>query len=304
MTVVCVPDQQAIELLGPVPVGVQVIAWDGGEVWPDGLAATQFWVPQVEDPGDLPTMFAAMPQLKVIQLTSAGIENVVGQVPGGVTLCDARGVHGSAVAELVVLLILAAQRRLPHFLDAQREGRWSLVEADDLRDKRVLIVGAGDLGEQTARRLRSFAAEPIMVAHSARDGVHGTDELPDLLPGADVVVLTLPLTARTAGLVDADFLARMRSGALLVNVARGKIVDTDALMAELRSGRLRAGLDVVDPEPLPEGHPLWNAPNVIITPHAAGHVKQAGPRAFALVNEQLRRYCAGEKLINVVQGDY
>ena len=304
MTVVCVPDQQAAELLGAVPDGVEVIVWDGGDAQPDGLERTEFWVPQVEDPGDLPTMLAAMPQLRVVQLTSAGIENVVGRIPAGVILCDARGVHGSSVAEMVLLLILAAQRRLPHFLDAQREGRWSLVEADDLRDKRVLIVGAGDLGQETARRLSGFDAEPVLVAHSARSGVHGTDELPDLLPDADVVVLTVPLTAQTQGMVDADFLARLPDGALVVNVARGKVVDTDALLAELTSGRLRAGLDVVDPEPLPEGHPLWSAPNVIITPHAAGHVKQAGARAFALVNDQVRRYCAGEKLINVVEGDY
>jgi phosphoglycerate dehydrogenase-like enzyme len=268
------------------------------------LADTRVWVPQVEDPGDLPRMFAAMPALEVVQLTSAGIENVVGRIPDGITLCDARGVHGSSVAEMVLLLILASQRRLPYFLDAQRAGRWDVVEADDLRDKRVVIVGAGDLGEQTARRLQGFDAEAVMVAHSARDGVHAIDELPSLLPGADVVVLTVPLTTATSGMVDAAFLSRMANGALLINVARGKVVDTDALLAELMSGRLRAGLDVVDPEPLPNGHPLWSAPNVIITPHAAGHVKQAGPRAFALVRDQLQRFVEGKKLLNVVAGDY
>jgi phosphoglycerate dehydrogenase-like enzyme len=304
MTVVCVPNQQAIDLLGPVPDGVTVLAWDGSPEHPEGLEQTEFWVPQVDDSEDLPAMLAAVPQVKVMQLTSAGVEDVVGRVPDGVTLCDARGVHGSSVAELVLLLILAAQRRLPHFLDAQREGHWDLVEADELRDKRVLIVGAGDLGEQTARRLRAFDAEPIMVAHSARDGVHATEELPELLPDADVVVVTVPLTSQTQGMVDAKFLATMADGALLVNVARGKVVDTEALLVELTSGRLRAGLDVTDPEPLPDGHPLWRAPGVIITPHAAGHVTQAGPRAFALVSDQLRRYVAGEKLINVVDGAY
>jgi phosphoglycerate dehydrogenase-like enzyme len=304
MTVVCVPNQQAIDFLGAVPDGVTVVAWDGGAEHPDGLEQTEFWVPQVEDPQDLPAMFAAVPRLKVMQLTSAGVEDVVGRVPDGVTLCDARGVHGSSVAELVLMLILAAQRQLPHFLDAQRAGHWDLVEADELRDKRVLIVGAGDLGEQTARRLRAFDAEPIMVAHSARDGVHATDELPELLPDADVVVVTVPLTPQTEGMVDAKFLATMADGALLVNVARGKVVDTEALLTELTSCRLRAGLDVTDPEPLPDGHPLWRAPGVIITPHAAGHVTQAGPRAFALVSDQLRRYVAGEKLINIVDGAY
>lgn len=304
MTVVCVPDQNAIELLGALPDDVRVIVWDGEGAKPDDLARTEFWVPQVEDEGDLPTMFAAMPAMKVMQLTSAGVENLVGRIPDGVTLCTARGVHGGPVADLVLLLVLASQRRLPHFLESQRQGRWDLVQGDDLRDKRVVIVGAGDLGRQIARRLAGFDARTIMVGHSARDGVHAIEELPDLLPDADVVVLTLPLTAQTVNLVDARFLSLMPDGALLVNVARGQIVDTAALVAELVSGRLSAGLDVTEPEPLPDGHPLWSAPNVIITPHAAGHVKQAGPRAFELINDQIRRYVAGEPLINVVQGDY
>ncbi len=304
MTVVCVPDENAIELLGPVPDGVEVVAWNGEKAKPEGLERTRFWVPQVEDSTELPDKFAAMPEMRVMQLLSAGIEDVVGHIPDGVMLCDARGVHGPAVAELVLALILASQRRLPHFLTAQRDGRWDLIQGDDLRQKKVLLIGAGDLGEQTARRLRAFDADPIMVAHSARDGVHATEELPDLLPHADVVVLTLPLTAGTQGMVDAEFLAQMPDDALLINVARGKIVDTDALLAELTAGRLRAGLDVVEPEPLPTGHPLWSAPNLIITPHAAGHIRASGGRAFQLVNDQLRRFLAGEQLINVVEGDY
>lgn len=303
MTVVCIPDASARELLGDLPDGVEVIAWNGEDEKPDRLAETVFWVPQVEDSTDLPGKFAAMPNLEVVQLLSAGVEDILDEVPDGVTLCTARGVHGSAVAELVLTLVLATLRQLPHFTDAQRKGTWDPLEADDLRDKRVLIIGAGDLGEQTAKRLRSFDAEPVFVAHTARDGVHATSELPDLLPEADVVVLTLPLTADTEGLVDAEFLARMPDGALLVNVARGKVVDTTALLAELTTGRLRAALDVMEPEPLPDGHPLWTAPNLIITPHAAGSIVQSGPRAFALVNAQVRRYVAGEDLVNIVKGD-
>jgi phosphoglycerate dehydrogenase-like enzyme len=304
MTIVCLPDRHAVELLGDVPDGVEVVVWDGTGERPDRLAETTFWVPQVEDSTDLEAKLAAMPHLKVMQLTSAGVEDVVDHVPDGVTLCDARGVHGSSVAELVLALVLASQRRLPHFFEAQREARWDLVEGEDLRDKRVLVVGAGDLGEQTARRLTAFDAVPVLVASRARGEVHGTDELPDLLPDADVVVLTLPLTPQTEGLVDAAFLTRMKEGALLVNVARGKIVDTDALLAEVQTGRLRAALDVVEPEPLPADHPLWHVPGVIITPHAAGHISAAGPRAFALVADQLRRFVAGEQLDNVVDGAY
>ena len=194
-TVVCVPDQHAVELLGQVPDGVEVLAWNGEDERPAGLERTEFWVPQVEQPGDLPTMFAAMPRLKVMQLTSAGIEDVAGQIPDGVTLCDARGVHGSAVAELVRAddPRAAAPAAATSSTASSRAGG-SRSQGDDLRDKRVLIVGAGDLGEQTARRLRSFDAVPVLVANSARDGVHATEELPELLPDADMVVLTLPLT--------------------------------------------------------------------------------------------------------------
>lgn len=303
MTVVCVPDPNARDLLGALPDEVEVIVWDGEGEKPERLAETVFWVPQVEDSTNLPGKFAAMPKLEVTQLTSAGVEDILEHVPDGVTLCSARGVHGPAVAELVLAVVLSTLRRLPHFGEAQRQGRWDPMEADDLRDKRVLIIGAGDLGEQTARRLRSFDAVPVLVAHTARDGIHATSELPDLLPEADVVVLTVPLTEDTTGLVDAEFLSRMPDGALLVNVARGKVVDTSALLAELTSGRLRAALDVMEPEPLPADHPLWNAPNLIITPHAAGSISQSGPRAFALVNAQVRRYVAGEDLVNVVKGD-
>ena len=300
----CLPDQNAVDLLGALPDGVEVVVWNGSGDQPDRLAETTFWVPQVEDASDLEATFAALPRLQVMQLTSAGVEDVVDRVPEGVTLCNARGVHGPAVAELVLALILASQRRLPHFLQAQRESRWDLVQGEDLSDKTVLIVGAGDLAEQTVRRLDGFGATSVLVGHSARDGVHGIDELPDLLPDADVVVLTVPLTSETQGMVDAGFLGRMADHALLVNVARGKVVDTDALLAELAAGRLRAALDVVDPEPLPADHPLWSAPGLIVTPHAAGHVRQAGPRAFALVADQLRRFVAGEDLANVVRGAY
>jgi phosphoglycerate dehydrogenase-like enzyme len=302
MTVVCIPDASARKLLGSLPDGVEVIAWNGEDDKPERLAETVFWVPQVEDSTNLPEKFAAMPELEVVQLLSAGVEDILDEVPDGVLLCTARGVHGSAVAELVLTVVLASLRRLPHFGEAQRQGRWDPMEAEDLRDKRVLIVGAGDLGEQTARRLRGFDATPVLVAHTARDGIHATSELPDLLPEADVVVLTVPLTPDTTGLVDAEFLSRMPDGALLVNVARGKVVDTAALLAELTSGRLHAALDVMEPEPLPADHPLWKAPNLIITPHAAGSVSQSGPRAFALVNAQVRRYVAGEDLVNVVKG--
>jgi phosphoglycerate dehydrogenase-like enzyme len=304
VTVVCVPDAEAVQLLGDLPEGVEVVVWNGEPDQPARLGETEIWVPQVEDATDLENKLATMPDLKVMQLLSAGVEDVLGKTPEGVQLCDARGVHGGPVAELVLALILATYRQIPHFVRAQERGTWDLAQGDDLIGKSVLVVGAGDLGEQTAKRLVGFGAKPVLVAHSARDGVHATSELPDLLPDADVVVLTVPLTPDTEGMVDAKFLAALPDGALLVNVARGKVVDTDALLAELTSERLRAALDVVAPEPLPEGHPLWSAPHVLITPHAAGHVKQSGVRAYALVRAQIERFVQGEPLENVVTGAY
>jgi phosphoglycerate dehydrogenase-like enzyme len=304
VTVVCLPDAEAVPLIGDVPDGVDLVVWNGEPERPDRLGETAFWVPQVEDSTDLENKLAAMPDLQVMQMLSAGVEDVVGKVPDGVQLCDARGVHGGPVGEMVLALILATYRQIPHFARAQERGRWDLVQGDDLEDKRVLVVGAGDLGEQTAKRLTAFGAEPVLVAHSARQGVHATSELPDLLPHADVVVLTVPLTPDTEGMVDGEFLGAMADGALLVNVARGKVVDTDALLAELTAQRLRAALDVVEPEPLPDGHPLWSAPNLLVSPHAAGHVKRSGARAYALVRAQLERFVRGEDLENVVTGAY
>jgi phosphoglycerate dehydrogenase-like enzyme len=168
---------------------------------------------------------------------------------------------------------------------------------------RVLVVGAGDIGRTIGRMLSGFDVELTFVARTARDGVHSTEELPRLLPEADVVVLIVPVTPETRGLVDAGFLAAMKDGALLVNAARGVVVDTGALLAELTAGRLRAALDVTDPEPLPEGHPLWSAPNLLLTPHVAGAVPDTNARAAAAVTDQLRRVLAGEPLANVV-GQY
>ena len=302
--VVCLPDEGSVELLrqGDLPDDVEIVVWDGAGEPAGGARRTTFLVPPVEDADPIPAYVAAMPDLQVVQLTTAGVEHLEGLVPDHVQLSTARGVHGGPVAELVTLLVLATRRRLPHFLDAQREGRWDLVEGDDLVDANVVIVGAGDLGSKTAERLAVFGARSTLVGRHARDGVRATDDLPSLLPEADVVVMTLPLTDDSRGMVDAGFLRRMKDGALLVNVARGQVVDTDALVAELRSGRLHAALDVVDPEPLPEGHPLWSTPNTVITPHAAGHVAPAGPRAFAYVRDQLARFAAGRPIANVVNG--
>ncbi len=225
-------------------------------------------------------------------------------MPDGVLLCDAAGVHTSSTAEWVLTSILASVRDFPRFVRAQVEGRWDYTPTDELAGKRVLVVGAGTIGDGIRRRLEPFDVEVVLAARRARTGVHSVEELPKLLPDADVVVMIVPLTPATEGMVDAEFLARMHDGALLVNAARGPVVRTDALVAELASGRLRAALDVTDPEPLPPGHPLWSVPGLLLTPHVAGSVPGLHRRAYGLVGQQIGRYAAGEQLVNVVADGY
>ncbi|MBA4866137.1 2-hydroxyacid dehydrogenase [Streptomyces sp. PSKA54] len=250
----------------------------------------------------------AMPAVQVVQTMTAGVDDVLGvasRLPAGVRLCNARGVHEASTAELALALTLASLRGIPDFVRAQQTGTWQSGFRPALADKSVLIVGYGAIGSAVEDRLVPFeCARVARVARSARDSergpVHPISDLPQLLPHADVVILTTPLTPETRGLVNAGFLASMKNGALLVNVARGAVVDTKALLAEVESGRISAALDVTDPEPLPPGHPLWKAPGVLISPHVGGPTSAFLPRAKRLLVAQLNRFAAGEPLDNVV----
>ncbi len=303
MTVICLPDDTAVELVGPLPGGLQVVTWNGRGHAP---ADVEFWVPtyMFADADRREAAFRELTHLRVVQLLSAGADVWTGHIPPDVLLCDGRGIHGGSTAEWVLTAILSVLREFPRFVRAQDQRHWDWTTTDELAGKRVLVVGAGDLGENIERRLRAFDAEPTLVARSRRDGVHGVDELPALLPGVDIVVLVVPLTDQTRGLVDAKFLAAMADNALLVNASRGPVLITDALVAELQSGRLRAALDVTDPEPPPQDHPIWEAPNLLLTPHVGGATLGFPKRAYRLVREQILRYAAGEPLINIVTGGY
>ena len=280
------------EALGPPPAGVEVVAECGPDV--------EFVVPRWED---MPAL-SEMPALKVVQVLSAGVDWLADQVPAGVTLCSARGARDRAMAEWVMAAILADAKRARECAEQQARRRWELVKLGDASNLRVLILGFGSIGRALATMLGAFDCEVVGVARRARDGVHGTEELPSLLPGADVVVNLLPLTEATRGAVGAAELTAMREGALYVNAGRGATTDTGELVDVLGTGRIRAVLDVVDPEPLPADHPLWTAPGVMISPHSAGDTPGADRAAWALAAEQLRRYAAGQELENVVSDGY
>lgn len=280
--------------------GVDVRVFEGGTDLPDGADEVELYVLPYDFALPHLEHIARMPKLRTVQTLTAGYDHVLPYLPAGVGLCNARGVHDASTAELVVGLMIASLRGIDDFARAQPSGQWLFGPRPSLADKTVLIVGYGSIGHALERRLAGFEVDVVRVARRPRDGVRTMAELPELLPRADVVVLLVPLTAETERLADAGFLARMRDGALLVNVARGKVVDTDALLAELESGRLRAALDVTEPEPLPAQHPLWRAPGCLISPHVGGATSAFLPRARRLVVEQLTRFAAGEPLANVV----
>ncbi|MFL6111218.1 MAG: 2-hydroxyacid dehydrogenase [Catenulispora sp.] len=289
-----------------LPAGLAADVFTGAEI-PDSIEEVEFFVVPYAFADAHPELMARMPRLKAAQTLTAGYEHVLPFVPDGVTLCNARGLHDASTAELALTLTLSALRGIPRYTRFQDQGDWSPaykdagVVDDALADRTVLIVGYGSIGSAIERRLAGFEVEVLRVARSAREGIHALSDIDALLPQADVVIMVVPATDETRGMVDASFLARMKDGALLVNVARGIVVRTDALIAECATGRLRAALDVTDPEPLPPDHPLWRTPNVLITPHVGGASTAFLPRALKVIDQQLRRFASGEELANVVK---
>jgi phosphoglycerate dehydrogenase-like enzyme len=300
---VLVPHAAGIDALADVP-GVRAIRYRPDAPLPPEADAAEVLIAPFLATGELIAALGRMPKLRLVQLLTAGAEAWIGQLPDGVALADCRGAHGGATAEWIVATLLAVYRHLPRFATAQAQGRWDYHVTEELAGKRVLIIGAGDVAEQTAARLAPFEATTTLVGRRARDGVHPVDEVAGLLPHHDVCVVVVPLTDATRGLVDAAFLAAMPDGSVLVNAARGPVVDTEALLAELTAGRLRAALDVTDPEPLPDGHPLWSAPGLLLTPHVGGSVPLATDRAFRIAAAQIRQYARGNTPSNLVEDGY
>jgi len=299
--VVSVPTAQLAEDLTPAPDGAEVVLWDlSGDATHERIDIV---VPPYMN-GDTPYERLAAVTPRLVQGQSIGYEGVAEKLPEGLVFANAATVHETSTAELAVALTLAAQRHVDDFAVDTRDGTWKPQFTQSLADRRVLLVGYGGVGKAIAARLAPFEVEITAVARTARDEdgvqVHGIDELDDLLRDAEIVVLSLPGGDETRGILDARTLALLPDGALVVNVGRGSLIDTDALLAETSSGRLRAALDVVDPEPLPEGHPLWGTPGVLISPHVGGASSAMRPRIAALIRAQIERMLAGEEPLNVV----
>jgi phosphoglycerate dehydrogenase-like enzyme len=288
--------------LGDPPEGLRYEVVDPTCEVPESVAEVAYYVTPYQLGASVTDVLPRMSGLQVVQTLTAGVDAVRPAVPAGVTLCSGRGIHDASTAELALTLILASLRGVPGFVRDHDRHEWNQQWYPALADRHVLIVGYGAIGEAIEARLVPFEVTVTKVARTARDEVHSIADLPDLLPSADVVVLIVPLTDETRGLVDADFLGRLRDGALLVNVSRGPVVDQDALVAELATGRITAAVDVVDPEPLPSSSPLWDAPGLLISPHVGGTSSAMWPRAHRLVRDQLHRFAAGEPLSNVVSG--
>ncbi|MBN6033320.1 2-hydroxyacid dehydrogenase [Amycolatopsis sp. 195334CR] len=286
--------------LGELPAGLRVEVYDGVSAPPADLSDVDFYVLPYDQGVEPVRLMARMPALRAVQTLSAGVDTILPFLPEGVLLANGAGLHDLSVAEHALALVLAAQRDLPRWFRQQGEGSWAREHTRSLADSRVLLLGYGSIGKAIERFLHAAEATVVPVASRARAGVHGVDELASLLPGTDILISVLPGSPSTQGLIGARELALLPDDALVVNVGRGSTMDTAALTTETTTGRLRAALDVLDPEPLPSDHPLWTTPGVIITPHVAGGSASFYPRAKALISAQLHRYAAGEPLAHQV----
>jgi phosphoglycerate dehydrogenase-like enzyme len=298
-----IDDQVGVELLSKID-GVHVVTYDPDKSLSPDEDGAEVLIPPYRSSRRPIALLKQLKNLRMVQLLSAGADEWSGEVPARILLTTARGAHAGPVAEWVISAILCVYRQWPALVQFKQEGIWAhrRVAADTLQNSRVLILGAGSIGTAVADRLMSFGAQTTLVASKARGGVYGPADIPELLPDQDIVIVTAPLTDSTRGMVDKEFLTALPDGALVVNAGRGKIVQTDALVEQLRRGRLRAALDVTDPEPLPQSHPLWRCPGVIISPHMARTVPGTNALCYAVAGEQIKAFLVGKTPSNLVIG--
>jgi phosphoglycerate dehydrogenase-like enzyme len=286
---VLVPDELALEAFEPYPA-LRPVLYDLKQApSPEQRAAEAIgiglaWV------DDVIPFLRQLPNVKLVQTLFAGYDDWVGQLPPGVALSNGRGAHGRAVAEWVAATLLAHYRDLAYFNAEQAKGIWSRQIKEGLDEKRVAVLGAGDLGVNAKRVLEPFGCRVTLVGRTAREGVLSLDQYRAIHGEQDVIVLLLPISEETAGIADAAFLAEMKDGAILMNAGRGPLVSTDALIAEASTGRIKAILDVTDPEPLPDGHPLFSTPGVTITPHIGGGTEGWLARGWKVAARQIDLY--------------
>ena len=264
------------------------------------LSTINFYVPSYMGGATALAYAAKMPNLEVLQMPNAGYDDALAYVRPGLTLCNASGVHDASTAELAVGLSLASRRGFPEFIRDQVAGTWNHRRFTSLSDSKIGVIGFGSIGKQVVKNLSGFDVTVTSFSKSGRDGSIKIDELDKHLPNLDIVILILPLTDESRHMFNKERLAKMKDGALIVNVARGPIIETEALIAELNSGRLHAALDVTDPEPLPAGHPLWSAKNLLLVPHVGGNSTAFEPRGRKLVESQLALLADGKPLNNIV----
>jgi phosphoglycerate dehydrogenase-like enzyme len=268
---------------------------DGGD-----FSQVTFYVPAYMGGRAALELTKQMPNLKILQMPNAGYDDALAYLRPGLTLCNASGVHDASTAELAVGLALASRRGFPEFIRDQIAGTWDHRRFTSLSDSKIGVIGFGSIGKQVVKNLSGFDVSVTSFSKSGRDGSIKIDELDKHLPTLDIVILILPLTDDSRHMFNKERLAKMKDGALIVNVARGPIIETDALIAELNSGRIFAALDVTDPEPLPAGHPLWKAKNLLLVPHVGGNSTAFEPRGRKLVESQLKLLAEGKPLNNIV----
>ncbi|WP_104131846.1 2-hydroxyacid dehydrogenase [Cryobacterium sp. M91] len=298
---VSLPDPDLRAALGELPDGVEVIEW--AMEGPAPIPEIDLVVTPYMGAANRVAHLAGV-RTRLVQSQSIGYDGIDTLLPAGHVFANAASVHETSTAELTLALILASQRGIDDFVRAAERGEWAPAQHASLADRTVLLLGYGGVGHAIETRLLAFETTVIRVARTARTDERGTiygfESLPELLSRADIVAVGVPLTPETTGMVDDAFLSLMPGGALLVNIARGPVADTEALLAHATSGRIRLALDVTDPEPLPAGHPLFALPNVIISPHVGGASSAMLPRMALLVRQQIERMLRGETPINVV----
>jgi len=283
-----------------VPKGITLLHPNNFPLDTSDLAEIDFYVPSYMGGAKALSYAAKMPNLKVLQMLNAGYDDALAFLRPGLTLCNARGVHDASTAELAVGLAIASRRGFSEFIRDQIAATWNHRRFPALSDSKVGIIGFGSIGKEVARKLAGFDVSITAFTQSGRDGTVAISELDNHLPTLDIVILILPLSDSSRHMFNAERLAKVKDGALIVNVARGPIINTDALLTELQAKRIFAALDVTDPEPLPAEHPLWKAPNLIIVPHVGGNSAAFEPRGRALIESQLQRLAAGLPLEHVV----